>query len=75
MENHWNGEILDTADKVLGFAGTMTWNGNNPVVSMVKGVYETGVKVGKKAMKKYESMMERLPGLEKWFVEICPQPI
>lgn len=73
LENHWNGEILDSVDKVLGFAGTMTWNGNNPVVKMVKGTYEIGVKVGKEAMKKYEAMMKRLPGLEKWFVEIDPQ--
>lgn len=72
LEKHWNGEIPDSADKVLGFAGTMRWNGNNPVVKMIKGVYETGVKVGKKAMKKIESMIKRLPGLEKWFVEICP---
>jgi len=75
LEKHWNGEILDSVDKVLGFAGTMKWNGNNPVVHMIKGIYETGVKVSKKAMKKYESMIKRLPGLEKWFVEIIPQII
>ena len=75
LEKHWNGEILDSVDKVLGFAGTMTWNGNNPVIRMVKGTYNTGVKVAKKAMKQYESMMNRLPGLEKWFIEISPQTI
>jgi hypothetical protein len=73
LEKHWNGEILDSVDKVLGFARTMKWNGNNPVVQMVKGTYETGVKVGKKAMEKYEAMIKRLPGLEKWFVVISPQ--
>lgn len=73
LEKHWNGEILDSVDKVLGFAGTMKWNGNNPVVKMVKSTYETGVKVGKKAMEKYEAMIKRLPGLEKWFVVISPQ--
>ncbi len=75
LEKHWNGEISDSADKVLGFAGTMKWNGRNPVVSMVKGNYETGVRVGKKAMKKYEAMMKRLSGLKKWFVEISPQAV
>jgi len=75
LEKHWNGEILDSVDKVLGFAGTMTWNGNNPVIRMVKGTYNTGVKVAKKAMKQYESMMNRLPGLEKWCIEISPQTI
>jgi len=75
LEKHWNGEILDSVDKVLGFAGTMTWNGNNPVIRMVKGTYNTGVKVAKKAMKKYESMLKRLPGLEKWFIEISPQAV
>ena len=26
LENHWNGELLDSVEKVLGFARTMTYN-------------------------------------------------
>jgi hypothetical protein len=72
LENHWNGELLDKVEKVLGLARTMTYKGIHPVVQLVKGVYETGVKLTKKAMKAYEDMIERLPGLENWFVDIPP---
>jgi hypothetical protein len=73
LEKHWNGELLDKVEKVLGLARTMTYKGIHPVVQMVKGVYETGVKLTKKAMKVYEDMIERLPGLENWFVDISPR--
>jgi len=72
LENHWNGELLESVEKVLGLARTMTYKGIHPVVRLVKGTYETGVKLTKKAMKFYEDMIERLPGLEKWFVTIPP---
>ena len=74
LENHWNGELLDKIEKILGLARTMTYKGIHPVVQLVKGVYEIGVKLTKKSMKVYEDMIERLPGLEKWFVEISPCP-
>jgi hypothetical protein len=72
LEKHWNGELLDKVEKGLGLARTMTYKGIHPVVQLVKGVYETGVKLTKKAMKGYEDMIERLPGLENWFVDISP---
>lgn len=74
LENHWDGELLLTVEKVLGLARTMTYKGIQPVVQLVKGVYETGVKLTKKAMAVYEAMIERLPGLENWFVDIPPCP-
>jgi hypothetical protein len=74
LENHWNGELLDKVEKVLGLARTMTYKGIQPVVQLVKGVYETSVKLTKKEMKAYENMIERLPGLENWFVDIPPCP-
>lgn len=74
LENHWNGELLDSVEKVLGLARTMTYKGIHPVVQLVKGVYRTGVKLTKKAMRAYERMITRLPGLEKWFVDIPPCP-
>jgi len=73
-ENHWNGELPDSVEKVPGLAGTMTWKGKNPVVRLVEGVYEKGVKLTKKAMAVCESLINRLPGLEKWFVDIVPNP-
>lgn len=72
LENYWNGEILDSEDKILSLAKSMTYNGKHPIVKLVQHVYKTGVSLTQKAMKDCESMIERLPGLEKWFVSIFP---
>jgi transposase len=75
LENHWNGELLNSIEKVMGLARTMKWNGKNPAVKMVKGIYETGAKLTKKVMAGYEALINRLPGLEKWFVDIIPDAV
>jgi len=51
-------------------ARSMTWKGNHPVVELVTTAYQTGVKLTKAAMKVVESRLERMPYLEKWFVDI-----
>lgn len=73
LEKHWNGDILDTNEAVLGFASSMTWKGKNPFVTLNKCVYETGKKVEKDTMKIYETAMYRAKGIGKWFVTILPQ--
>jgi hypothetical protein len=50
----------------------MTWKGAHPVVELVTTTYETGVKLTKAAMQAVEARLTRLPGLEKWFVDISP---
>jgi hypothetical protein len=70
LENHWNGQMLDSVEKTLGLARTMTYNGRNPIVKIVTGAYEKGIKLTKKARQHIENMIERLPGIEKWAVEI-----
>ena len=70
LEHHWNGALLDSVDTVLRFAQTLKWKGKHPVVKFVTGVYQTGVKLTKDVMAVYETMIKRLPGLEKWFVDI-----
>jgi transposase len=70
LENHWNGEILYSIEKVLGLARTMTYNGINPVVELTDKSYLTGIKLDKQAMKDYENKIIRLQGLERWFVDI-----
>ncbi|MEZ4525162.1 MAG: hypothetical protein R2941_04505 [Desulfobacterales bacterium] len=70
LEKHWNGEILHSAEKVPGLAGSMKWNGKNPAVRLMEGIYEKGVKLSKKIMKEYEEMIERMEGLEDWSVNI-----
>jgi len=71
-ENHICGDIMDTVETTLKFAESMTYNGKNPVVKLTEKIYETGAKVGKKAMEKYNEFVERLPSLEKWSVTISP---
>jgi transposase len=70
LEKHWRGELLESVDKVIGLAKTMKWKGKNPIVKIIDKIYETGIRLSKSAMKKYESMLNRLSGLENWFVEI-----
>jgi len=70
LENHWRGELLDSIEKALGLARTMKWNGKKPTIEFVKGVYEKGVKLTKKAMEQLEKSFDRISGIEKWAVDI-----
>ena len=75
LEQHWNGALLNTVDAVIQYASTMTWKGKHPVVSLVTTTYRTGVKLTKEAMQVLETQLQRLPHLNKWFVDInCPLP-
>ncbi len=75
LENHWNGSLLDSVETVLKFAASMTWKGQHPVVEVVTTAYATGVKLTKQAMQQVEAQLERLAGLDKWFVDIVgPSP-
>ncbi len=70
LELHWNGSLLDSVEAVLGYAGTMTWKGNHPEVTLIEETYTTGIKLSQKEMKALEEQVVRLPTLEKWFVSI-----
>lgn len=72
LEQHWNGSLLESLAAVLGFARTLTWKEHTPIVRFVKKVYQTGVKLTQKGMNLLEKRLERLEGLEKWFVTIRP---
>lgn len=73
MEQHWNGEILDSIDKAVEWAKTMTWKGTHPVVDLIETVYEYRVKVSGKELEKYAQRFERSETLPKWDVTIEPQ--
>ena len=75
LETHWNGALLDSIQAVVQFAETMSWKGKQPVVRLVTTTYRTGVRLTKAAMEAVETQLGRLPGLEKWFVEIVPAPL
>jgi hypothetical protein len=70
LEQHWNGSLLDSVEAVLRFAETMTWKGRPPAVERVTTAYRRGVRLTSEAMAAVEAQLTRLPGLEKWFVEI-----
>jgi hypothetical protein len=72
LEDHWNGTILNSVDKTIKWAETMTWKGLYPVVHLLDKVYKKGVKLTKKAMKVYEERLTRSETLPKWDVIIEP---
>ena len=74
LENHWRGEIIDTTQKALGLARSMTYQGIKPTVRKVTNLYRTCVSVAKKAMREIEKRLERKPGLESWSIKINAQP-
>jgi Rhodopirellula transposase DDE domain len=74
LEQHWNGALLDSVEAVIQYAASMTWKGNHPLVELVTTTYQAGVKLTKEAMKVVESQLQRLPALERWFVDIKYSP-
>ena len=74
LEQHWNGALLDSVDAVIQYANSMTWKGKRPVVELVRTIYPTGVKLAKEAMAAVETRLQRLPLLDKWFVDIKYSP-
>jgi len=70
LEKHWNGSLLNSVSKVIGFAKSMTYHGIAPIVKLVEKVYTTGTKLTKLEMKEVEKKIVRLEGLEKWSVKI-----
>jgi hypothetical protein len=75
LEGYWRGEILDSEEAILAYARKMTYNGIHPRVHRVTGVYPLKVKRTKEQMKEVEAQIDRLPGLEKWFVDIYPDTL
>ncbi len=71
-ENHIKGDIMDTVKTTIKFAESMTYNGKNPFVKLIDKTYETGIKVTKKAMEKYNEFVDRMPKLKKWSLTITP---
>jgi hypothetical protein len=66
----WTFRGSRTVDAVIQYARTMTWKGKHPVVELVTTTYQTGVKLTKETMKGIETQLQRLPLMDKWFVDI-----
>jgi len=69
LENHWNGGLLDSISKAVGWAGSMTWKGIKPVVHVLEKVYGTAVSLTKKELKPYLSKLKRSLTLPK--LDVC----
>jgi hypothetical protein len=72
LEKHWNATLLSDLDTVVAWAGTMRWQGRQPVVARSTTVYQKGVRVRKAAMREIESFITRNPLLPNWDLLIDP---
>ena len=72
LEEHWNGELLDSVEKVIKWAETMTWKGVSPIVHLWNRIYKPGIRLTKKEMKPYERRIRRSDRLPKWDIIIEP---
>lgn len=70
LEAHWNGTLLNCRTTVLEWARTMTWKGISPVVKLLDRVYETGVKIAKKAFQPIANRLKRNDAIPKYSVKI-----
>ena len=75
LEQHWNGAMLDSIPTALRFAQSMTWKGKHPLVELISKSYSKGVRLTKEEMDELEKQIERLPGLDKWFVTFPAIPL
>jgi len=72
LENHWNGTLLGSVETALNWAKTMTWKGTHPVVKLLEGTYETGVRVAKEAFRPFQKRLLRSEKLPKWSLTVEP---
>lgn len=73
LENHWNGALLTSIDVALAWAKTMTWRGVSPIVQILNGLYETGVRLTKAAFRPIAARLKRSAALPKWSLVIAPR--
>lgn len=72
LEHSWNGAILDSVEAAVQWASHMTWKAIAPVVYLVEGIYEKGVKVLADELANYLPFWQRSETLHKWDITILP---
>ena len=75
LESHWNGAILSSIEVALNWASTMTWRGVSPIVELIEGVYERGVKLTRSAFRPILERLEKSETLSKWSIKIKANPV
>ena len=59
LEKFWNGAILDSIEAAIEWASRMAWNGMQPIVYLVEGIYEKGVNVLPEVLEACQSFWKR----------------
>lgn len=72
LENYWNGAILISVEAAVQWATQMTWKAMTPVVYLVEGIYEKGVKVLAEELVDYLQFWQRSETIPKWDITISP---
>jgi hypothetical protein len=72
LENYWNGAILSSVNIALEWASNMKWKGHAPIIHLIEGIYEKGVKVAQKVLDELKQFWQRSKTLPKWDVVIQP---
>jgi len=73
LEQHWGGALLDSVETIKKYIETATYGQKHLSAQLVEAEYETGIKLNKKTMNIYEKAIERIEGLEDYFVRISPK--
>lgn len=72
LEKHWNGALLSDIRTALKRAGSMTWKGISPTVSLNKKIYKKAARLFGKAKQALEASLQRSPDLRWWDILINP---
>ena len=72
LEHYWNGAILSTVETAIKWASNMKWKGKMPVIHLVEGVYEKGIRVCQDVLEELKQFWHRSETLPKWDVIIQP---
>ena len=73
LERHWNGTLLNSIDKALQWAGTMTWRKVHPLIRQITKTYERGIRLTKVEFRPIAERLIRSATLPKWSLKIQPQ--
>ena len=72
LEQHWNGALLKNVETMLAWAQSMTWKGLQPIINLSQKIYQKGISLTPKEMKKIEKRLLRNPNLPQWDILIIP---
>jgi hypothetical protein len=72
LEQHWNGALLKNVETMLAWAQSMTWKGLKPIINLSQKIYQKGISLTPKEMKKIEKRLLRNPNLPQWDILIIP---